>query len=417
MEYDSVEKINSCRICKSSALIDFLSFGNLPIPNSFIKKDELDKKENLYPLTVCFCNSCKLVQLRYIVNPQIMFDNYLYIPSSSQTRLRHFKDLAIKTKQLINLTKPALIVDIGSNDGSLLNCFKNLGFDVVGVDPAENLVRIAELNGIETFLGYFNTTIARKIVKKNKKASVITSTNVVAHVANLHEFLSGIELLLDDNGIFICQFPYLLDLLEKRQFDTIYHEHLSYFSIKPLQFLAEQSKLQIFNIERNDLDGGSIRVYWKKKSNKTLEIKSKKIALFLEKEKKAGIYDLQRYRQFSQSVKKLRDSIRNILRDIKKAKKKIAGYGAAAKGNILLNYCKIGRETISYVVDSTSYKQGLFLPGLHIPIFEEARLYEDKPDYVIILAWNFAEEILEKNKKFKKIGGKFILPIPDVVII
>jgi SAM-dependent methyltransferase len=411
-----ITTLQICRICGSDKLFEFLNLGNIPIPNGFLQKEELKKKESKFPLVVVLCNNCFLVQLKYIVNPEIMFGNYLYIPSSSQTRLNHFKDLAEKTKQLLHLKEDSLVIDIGSNDGSLLNCFKNLAIKVLGVDPAENLVKVAQLNGINTIHGYFNTETAKQIKKTYKKASAIFATNVFAHVGDLHEFMTGINILLDNNGIFIAQFPYLLDLIEQNQFDTIYHEHLSYFSVYPLLQLTKGTGLEIIDIERNDLDGGSIRVFWKKTKNSKFKKNENSIEEILKLENEHGLYDIRTFRNFAKRINELKIITKKELVRLKKGNKKIVGYGAAAKGNILLNCFHIGPRTLDYIVDSTPFKQGLYIPGMHIPIYDEEKIYETKPDYILILAWNFKEEIMKKNTKYSSYG-KYIVCIPAFTIL
>jgi hypothetical protein len=258
--------VKNCRICGNSKLLDVIDLGKQPIPNGFLTETALKQKEPRYDLSVCFCPNCSLMQLKYLVNSKIMFGNYLYIPSTSNTRISYFKTMAEEIIKIGMIKDNSLVIDVGSNDGSLLVCFKNLGMKILGIDPAENLVKIANLNGVNTILGYFDSALAKKTVKKYGKAKAITATNVIAHIPNLHEVIKGGEILLDDEGIFVMHFPYSYDLLEKNLFDTIYHEHLSYFSVKSLLSLAENSSLEIFDIHKSDLDGGSLRVFWKKKA-------------------------------------------------------------------------------------------------------------------------------------------------------
>ncbi|HUD44032.1 MAG TPA: class I SAM-dependent methyltransferase [Patescibacteria group bacterium] len=412
----NLKKISYCRICGSGDLYDYLDLGILPIPNGFLTKGELKKAEKKYPLVICFCRVCSLSQLRYIVDPEIMFKNYLYIPSVSQTRVNNFKKFVEDARQRIKLNSKSLIVDIGSNDGALLNCFKNEGFRIVGVDPAGNLVKIAQLNGIPTELGYFDSKLAKKMVKKYGAADVMFATNVFAHVHDLIEFLRGVDTLLSNNGIFVSQFPYVLDLIRENQFDTIYHEHLSYFSIKSLVKLSEKTNLEIYDIVPSHLDGGSLKVYWKKRKNKKIRLNNN-IYELLNKEEKEGLYDEKTYDLFRKKVEYLKISAKKQLKKLKDEGKHIVGYGAAAKGNILINYFDIDPHLFDYFVDSTSYKQGRFTPGKHIPIFEEGKIFQTKPDYILILAWNFAEEIAKKNKEYLKNGGKFMICIPEFKIL
>lgn len=413
----SVKEIINCRVCESKDLYTFFDLGLLPIPNGFLNKEDLDEDEKKFPLVVAYCRSCSLTQLKFIVDPEIMFKNYLYIPSASQTRIDNFRGLLEDARRRIKIDSSSLAIDIGSNDGSLLSVFKSEGINVLGVDPAENLVKVATLNGIPTMLGYFGVEIARKIKKQKGQADVAYATNVFAHISNIKEFLTGVEIILKDKGIFISQFPYIVDLLKENQFDTIYHEHLSYFSIKSLLILTEGTEMEIFDIEHSELDGGSVKVYWKKKSNTMQVVKAININRFLREEERIGLYDDKIYNDFSKRVIELKKSVKKELLSLRIRKKKIVGYGAAAKGNIMLNYFGIGTKILDYIVDSTLYKQGKYTPGTHIPIYAEAKILETKPDYVLILAWNFKKEIIKKNEAYTKKGGKYIVAIPSLEII
>lgn len=407
--------MNQCRICENKKLHKFLSLGNQPLANGFVSKENLSKKEPRYSLTLCLCKECLLVQLKEIIPGKLMFKNYLYIPSASKTRINHFYEL---TQTLLTRTKASsknLVVDIGSNDGSLLECFMQHGIRILGVDPSVNLAKVAELKGIHTVNTFFTKKTAQKIVKDHGKAKMITATNVFAHVDNIKEFIRGIETLIADNGIFAIEFPYLIDFLEYCEFDTIYHEHLSYFSIHPLLKLFAPTGLEIFDIQHMDLDGGSVRVFVrkKKKGNRTYP----EVEKFLEKERLYKLDTLTPYEKFAKSVIDRRIKFRKLLDQLKAKKKKIVGYGAPAKGNTFLNFCGITKRNLSYIVDSTPYKQGLFLPGSHIPIYHENKIFSDSPDYIVILAWNFADEILNKNAALRKQGVKFILPNEDFKIV
>ncbi len=408
------KKVKACRICGNPNLKLFLTLGNIPLPNGFLTKNQLSKPEKYFPLNACLCEKCGLVQLQEIVNPNEMFKNYVYIPSTSKTRMNNFSEIAEYANKNFKLNHNSLVIDIGSNDGSLLSYFKGYGIKTLGIDPAVNLAKIAELKGITTINNYITPVLAKKIYKKYGQANVITATNVVAHIDNLYDLFKSVEILLGVNGVFICEFPYLLDLIKNNQFDTIYHEHLSYFSIKPLIKLTSRVNLELFDVFRSNIDGGSLRVVFKKKNIK-LEINAK-IKKLLDNENNYGLYNFSTYQKFAKRVKHVSDNLQKTLKKIKKQGKTIAGYGAAAKGNILLNYCHINDKLIDYIVDSTPYKQGLFTPGTHIPIFPEAEIMKTKPDYILILAWNFAFEIMDKEKKYKVQGGKFIIPVPKVTI-
>jgi 2-polyprenyl-3-methyl-5-hydroxy-6-metoxy-1,4-benzoquinol methylase len=414
MASKNVTLVRNCRICNSKDLIDVLNLGDQPIPNGFLSEGQLKEKEKKYPLAVVFCKDCSLMQLKYLVNPKVMFKNYLYIPSASKTRVEYFKKMAEQVIEVGKLNEGDLVIDVGSNDGSLLICFRNLGMKILGIDPAENLATVAALNGVYTEVGYFDSKLAKKVVKKYRQAKAITATNVIAHIQNLHEVLKGGEILLEKEGIFVMHFPYSLDLLKKNLFDTIYHEHLSYFSIKSLLRLAELSGLEVFDIKKSDLDGGSLRVFWKKRENHRLRVNTTSINKLLKEEKDFGLHDTSAYEKFEVRVKRLKSDSNTQLAKLKEKDKSIVGYGAAAKANVLLNYFNLNTKAIEYIVDSTPYKQGLYTPGTHIPIYPEDKIYETKPDYILIFAWNFSKEIMDKNKKYK---GKFIVVEPEFKVL
>ncbi|OGM16560.1 hypothetical protein A2V56_00730 [Candidatus Woesebacteria bacterium RBG_19FT_COMBO_42_9] len=408
--------VTRCRICRSTELYRFLDLGFMPVPNGFRKKEELGKKEKKYELCCCFCETCGHVQLSGVVRPQLMFTNYVYIPSTSKVMMNNFSRLAHQAYVAKSLDEFSLVLDIGSNDGSLLTFFKAYGSKVVGIDPAENISKVAELNGIPTEIGLFNLASANKVKKKYGAADVITATNVIAHIDDLYGVFRGVDTLLKKDGLFITEFPYLLDLIDKLEFDTIYHEHLSYFAISPWKFLVEKFGFEICDLERLQIHGGSIRLTHRRKSshkNKANRI----VDYFINLEEERKLNERQTYDLFSQKVIGLKKSLTELIDGLKKQGKRIVGYGAAAKGNVLTNLFNIGRDKLDYIVDSTPYKLGLYTPGMNIPIFAENRLLKDMPDYALILAWNFANEIMEKQKAYKAKGGKFIIPLPSVTII
>lgn len=409
-----VTPVENCRICKNKDITTFLSLGPLPTPNAYISKEDLEKPEPTYPLNVGYCNSCGLVQLTQIVRPDIMFKNYRYVPSASQTMIEHFGRLAKETVKRFNLAPGALVVDIGSSDGTLLKAFRKHKVNVLGIDPATNLAEIANASGIETINNFFSRELAGRIRAERGQAKVITATNVVGHIANLDNFFRGIESLLSVDGVFIAEFPYLVDLLEKTEFDTIYQEHLSYFSVKPLLKLLESFELKISGITRIDVHGGSLRIFVRKGSSGSLPPSVIKL-LGLEEERR--IYKPEIYRAFTERIEKKRQDLVSLLSQLKHSGKRIVGYGASARGNILLHYFGIDRKFLDYVVDSTPYKQGLYTPGHHIPIFPESKILEDQPDYALLLAWNFVDEILAKQKEYRKRGGRFVLIVPKARIV
>ena len=407
-----VFRLEICRSCGSRDLLLFLQLGPTPVPNGFLKAHQRHKAEKFYPLDVCFCKDCGLVQLAHVVSPKVMFKNYVYIPSTSETMRNHFAGLAVNVLKKTNV-EGDLVVDIGSNDGTLLKSFQSHNMKTLGIDPAENLAKKANQEGIKTVCALFTKKLAKKIKKRYGEARFITATNVVAHVHDLHDFLEGIKILLSDKGLFIAEFPYLIDLIERVEFDTIYQVHLSYFSITPLEKLLKRHSLYLTDVQRLHVHGGSVRVFISKKAT----LPSGRVKKLLQLEKKKDILNPQTYLKFRRKVDKIRHELVQLLWGLRLENKRIVGYGASAKGNIILNYCRIGPETLDYIVDSIPYKQGKYTPGMHIPIFSESKLIKDQPDYTLVLAWNFADEIIKKQAEYRKRGGKFILAIPKLTIV
>ncbi|MBP9691204.1 class I SAM-dependent methyltransferase [Candidatus Woesebacteria bacterium] len=408
-------RIKNCRICGSTDLHEFLSLNSMPIPNGFIPKKDLEKLEFHFPLKVCVCKKCWLVQLTHVIPADIMFKNYLYIPSTSTTVIEHFHEFAKSVVQRFSLKKKSLVIDIGSNDGILLSHFKKKGVPILGIDPAENLVKVANKEGIRTECAFFTEDFARSVEQKYGKASVISATNVIAHIDDLQNVMGGVSALLEDEGVFIMEAPYLVDLLERNEFDTIYHEHLSYFSVFPLQQLVQLHGLRIIDVQKQQIHGGSIRVFITQDQS-SHEIHPR-VEKYIIEEKAKGLHNLTTYDQFAVRVKTVRKDLLSFLKRLKKEGKTIAGYGAAAKGNVLMNYCSIDSSLLDFVVDSIPYKQGKYTPGTHVPIISEDKLIKKMPDYTLILAWNFADEIIKKNTDYSERGGRFIIPVPYLQII
>jgi SAM-dependent methyltransferase len=382
----------------------------MPIPNGFLTKEELKVKELRYPLGTYVCENCSLVQLTHVVPAKIMFKNYLYIPSTSSTMVNHFKTMADELTKELSLTNKDLVIDIGSNDGTMLGFFKENEVTVLGIDPATNLAQVARLRGIESIDDFFTSKLAKKVRKEKGKAKVITATNVVAHIDNLHDLCEGVAELLHNNGVFVTEFPYLADLLDKNEFDTIYHEHLSYFTIRPLVELFKRHNMKIVDIKKLPIHGGSIRVYITKNTSKRKPAKI--VQEFVNNELLKKLNTRLPYDDFSRRVAVIKRDLVGYLKKLKKNGKKVVGYGASAKGNVMLNYCNIDTRLLDYIVDSIHYKQGRFTPGTHIPIYPETRLEKDMPDYALLLAWNFADEIIQKQSKDREKGGQFIITIP-----
>lgn len=408
-------QLAECRICKSSKLYSFLDLGYMPIPNGFIDKKDLNKLELTYPLRVCVCEDCSLMQLEHVIPAEIMFKNYLYVPSTAKTMMKHFDQMAEETMKVANARKENLVIDIGSNDGALLSFFKKRNVQILGIDPAENIVRDANKRGIRTKAAFFSETTAEEIEKEFGKAKIITATNVIAHIDDIHSVVKGIKMLLHPQGIFVMEAPYVIDLIDNNEFDTIYHEHLSYFSIRPLMKLFEMHGMHIIDVRKQHIHGGTVRVYAALKSS-NYKIHPR-VSKFVTEENLKKLHLRSTYDEFARRVKVIKRDLVSFLKRIKKEGRTVIGYGASAKGNVLTNYCGISTDLLDYVVDSTPYKHGKYTPGTHIPIYPESKLEKETPDYALLMSWNFADEIIEKNKKYRESGGQFIITIPYLKIV
>ncbi len=411
--------MQKCLVCSSKKLSTILDLGKTALANKFLTKDEINsKKEKFYSLKLCVCNDCFHVQLDNLVDPKLMFDDYLYISSASITLVNHLKNLAKEICKIIDLKKNDLIVDIGANDGCLLGQFSKLNdkLCLLGVEPAKNLVSLIEEKKINCLNNYLDLDVSNEIVKKFGKAKVITSTNNFPHIHNLDCFIESIENMMRDDGVFVIEAHYLLDLLEQFAFDTIYHEHVSYWALRPMQKLFEKYNMYIFNVERLPIHHGQIRVWVKKRTNKNFK-KSSSLNKLINLEEKIGLNKIKTYKLFSEKIVSNKNQFVSKLNELILNKKKVVGYGAPAKGNTLLTFFNITRDIIPYICDKNKLKQNRFSPGQHIPIVSEDFILKDNPDYVLILAWNFSEEIISQLSEYKKLGGKFIIPIPHFEII
>lgn len=411
----SVFKLNTCRMCKGRRLKKVISLSPTPPANAFLKKGDLKKKEQLFPLQVNFCLDCGQLQLTHVVSPEILFRNYVYVSSTSPVFVNHFEEYANDLIKRLNLNKDSLAIDIGSNDGILLKPLKKNNVRVIGVDPAVNIAKKATREGIKTFPNFLTRSLAKKITHKYGYADVVCANNAFAHINDLDEIVESVKLLTKEDGVFVIEFPYLIDFIEKNYFDLIYHEHLSYLSIRPLIALFKRFNMEIFDVKKVSSHGGSLRVYVKK-TGAPYAVK-KSVENFLNKESSLGLNRLDTYLRFAKEIENNKNKLNLILRNLKSDKKTIIGYGAPAKGNTLLNYYKIGPKILDYIVDDSKYKQGLYTPGTHIPVVSSNTISKTKPDYIFILAWNFAESIVINLSKYKKSGGRFIIPVPEAKII
>lgn len=403
-----------CVVCKEAAVQEFLDLGETTLANRFVTADELGEAEPTYPLRVGFCTSCSHVQLTEIVSPPEMFDHYLYISSMSETLKNHLHDLAATIVRRCALTSDDLVVDVGSNDGTLLSGFAQYGVRTLGVDPAANLAALAREKGVETHTGYFGAETARKLLEDVGRATVITSTNSFPHIPDLSDFMAGVDILLKDDGALVIEAHYLRDLLEQRAFDTVYHEHVSYWAVGAAQHLFTLFGMEVVNVERLPLHHGQIRMTVRRKGVATVE---PVVAAMLADEKSIGLDRLETYHNFAQEASRLRDELNATLDRLKAEGRSVAGYGAPAKGNTLLTFLGIGPDRIDYIADRSPLKQGRYTPGTHIPVVGAENILADQPDYVLLLAWNFADEIMAQQAEYRERGGKFIVPVPDVRIV
>lgn len=410
-----IKKSNHCLICKSKKLIKYLDLGRTALVNSYLTKEELNKPELRVLLEVYYCQNCHLCQLLHIIDKNLLFTKYAYFSSTSPQSVQHFDQYAQEVVKRFPAQAKKLVLEIASNDGVLLKPLKARGAKVLGIDPAKNVAEVANKEGIETIPDFFNKNTARKILQKYGKAGIITANNVLAHTDDIHNILEGVKQLLDKRGVFIFQVKYLGDLLTRNEFDTTYHEHISYFSLAPLIFLLEKHGLKIFDVKRVEPEGGSLRVY---ASHAPLLFPVRKsVNSFLKKECAQGLNRLQTYLDFTKRPEMVKEKLCKMLTGLKRQGKKIAGYGASGKGNTLLQYCEITPEILDYITDNTPSKQGKYTPGTHIPIVPPTQLRKDTPDYILLLAWNYADDIIKREKWFLEQGGKFIIPIPEPKII
>lgn len=404
-----------CRSCGFEHLKLVLSLGRMPLANALLSPDQLEQAEPAYPLDLAFCPHCSLVQITETVPPEQLFRDYLYFSSFSDTMLRHAADLSRRITASRGLTSGSLVVEIASNDGYLLQYYRQRSIPVLGIEPALNVARVAqEERGIRTLCEFFDAALAQKLHDQGILADVIHAHNVLAHVADLNSFVEGLRILLHDKGAAVIEVPYLKDLLDHCEFDTIYHEHLCYFSLTALNRLFQRHGLVIYDVERVPIHGGSLRLW---AGHAAAARPGDRVRSLLTEETGWGVDREDYYQEFARGVERLKVSLNLLLQGLKKEGRRVAAYGAAAKGSTLLNYCGIGAETLEYVVDRSTHKQGRHMPGVRLPIHPPARLLESRPDYVLLLTWNFAPEILEQQQEYRRGGGRFIIPVPELRIV
>lgn len=401
-------QVAACRICGSPRLWRVLSLGTTPLANAFVSRERLDAPEPLFPLELVRCDECGLAQLSVVVDPEVMFRHYLYASSASPPLHEHFEAYAA---DLVGRYAPSgsLVVEIGSNDGVLLAPLRRRGVRAVGVEPSANLARTANALGLETWNDFFGTDVARRVRGARGAAKAVVANNVLAHIDDLGEVLASLDVLLADDGVFVAEFPYALDLLEKVEYDTIYHEHLSYFTLAPLRRLFARASFEAIDVDRIPIHGGSLRLVVARAGRRPL---SPSVAALEEAETAAGLDGRDTYTRFADRVAGSRRALLEMLTSEQRRGARIAALGATAKGNTLLNYCGIGPDLIEYIADSTPLKQGLYSPGMHIPVRPDSILAVDCPDRTLLLAWNYAAAVLDRYRSYVDAGGRFIHPIP-----
>jgi len=402
-----------CRSCGRDGLVGVLDLGMMPLSDGLLTEAQLAATEERFPLEVAYCPACSLVQILKTVPPKKLFcEDYPYYSSFSDALLEHSRKNVLSLIERYTLDSTSFVIELASNDGYLLKHYVENGIPCLGIDPAEGPAAAAENVGVSTLCTFFTLDLARQLENEGRRADIIHANNVLAHVPDTNSFLKGIRVLLKDEGVAVIEVPYVRDLIDHCEFDTIYHEHLCYFSVTALDVLFRRNGLYLNDIERLSIHGGSLRLYVGRK-----EAVCESVRTLLSEERQFAVDKLEYYKDFSGRVHQISKQVNEMLRQLKAEGKTIAAYGAAAKGAILLNFVDLGPDVIDYVVDRNVHKQGKYMPGVHIPVCDPSRLLEDRPDYVLILPWNFKEEILSQQETFRKRGGKFVIPVPEPVIV
>jgi hypothetical protein len=404
-----------CRVCRSPVKHTFVDLGTSPLCESFLTAGQLEQMEAYYPLHVLVCDRCFLVQLQEYVSPDHIFSEYAYFSSYSTSWVEHARTYCHMIKERLQLGPQSLAVEIASNDGYLLQHFLPLGVPILGIEPAANVAEAARRRDVPTLVEFFGTALAERLVAEGKRADLIAGNNVLAQVPDLNDFVAGMKLLLAPEGVITLEFPHLQRLMAENQFDTIYHEHFSYFSLVTTDRLAESHGLKIIDVEKLKTHGGSLRVYLAHASSARRA--SARVSELLEHEIESGLLEIETYAHFSEQVRRTKRNLLSFLIAAKEQGKSICGYGAPGKGNTLLNYCGIGTDFLDFTVDRNPYKHGRFTPGMHIPIKSVEALDAARPDYVLILPWNLKDEIVQQMRHIGDWGGKFVVPIPEVQVI
>lgn len=408
--------MGACRLCGAGLRHTFCDLGMTPLSNAYLEAGQLNAMERFYPLHARVCGECFLVQLEQFEAPEGIFSDYAYFSSYSDSWLRHAEDYAAAMVARFGIGPASRVVEIASNDGYLLQYFKRRGVPVLGIEPAANVARAAEEKGIPTRVEFFGAQCAGRLAAQGRRADLIVANNVLAHVPALNDFVEGIRILLAPGGIATLEFPHLLRLMLENEFDTIYHEHFSYFSLLAAGRLFAAHALRLFDVEELPTHGGSLRLFVGHENSAARE-KTASVKAVLAAERAAGLDRLETYAAFQEQAREAKRGLLEFLIGATRAGKRIAAYGAAAKGNTLLNYCGIGGDFVEYVADRSPHKQGKYLPGTHIRIEHPDRIRETRPDYLLVLPWNIKDEVMEQNACIREWGGRFVVPIPQVAVL
>lgn len=407
-----------CRFCGTPLVHTFVDLGTSPLCQKHVEPEDASKMEPSFPLHAYVCDHCYLVQLDEFVSPEVIFGDgaYAYFSSYSDSWLEHVRKYADVVAERFGLGAGSHVVELASNDGYLLQWFVKKGIPVLGVEPAANTAKVAEERGIPTVVRFFGTDTAKKLAAQGKHADLLLGNNVLAHVPNLNDFVGGMKILLKPSGVITMEFPHLQRLMEENQFDTIYHEHFSYFSFVTVERVFAAHGLTLFDVEELPTHGGSLRIYARHTNDSSKPV-SERVAALRARERELGYEDLAIYASFGERVKETKRKLLSFLIEAKRAGKHVVGYGAPGKGNTLLNYCGIRTDFLDYTVDRSPHKQGRFLPGTRIPILHPDRISETKPDYVLILPWNLKDEITDQMSHIRSWGGSFVVPIPEATVL
>ena len=404
----------TCRGCGISKLVVVLDLGNMPLANAILTQEDLARPEPLYPLALAYCPECWLVQITETVSPDLLFREYTYFSSVSDAFVEHSRVIAERLIAERGLGAGSLVIELASNDGYLLQHYAGAGVPVLGIDPARNIAEVATARGVPTLPEFFTSDLADELVRTGRAADVVHANNVIAHVPDLNGFVAGIARILKPTGVAVIETPYVRELVERLEFDTIYHEHLFYHSLTALSRVFVRNGLTIVNVERIPVHGGSLRVFAMRSGT---EEPVKAVASLLAEESKVGLCTPEYYGAFAGRVETLGHELRTMLTDLRSRGHSVAAYGAAAKGAVLLNAFKIGPDLITFVADRSPHKQGHLMPGVHIPIVAPEELAARKPEECLLLAWNFADEILAQQSEYRRLGGKFIVPVPKPTLV